>query len=184
MSTIAHTTFQTKNGSAITIRTARPEDAHAILEHVRAVFAEAEFTLSTLADFHMTDEQETAWLQANRADPGDLVIVAEYKGQIIGMLNFSSERRRRVRHHGELGMSVSRTWRDQSIGRALLQALIAWAEQHPMLEKLCLQVFTTNSRAIALYRSLGFVEEGRQVKDIKLESGDYVDVLMMGRFVK
>lgn len=53
-----------------------------------------------------------------------------------------------------------------------------------MLEKLCLQVFATNSRAIALYTSLGFVEEGRQVRDIKLETGDYIDVLMMGRFVK
>jgi RimJ/RimL family protein N-acetyltransferase len=184
MSSIPDTMLQTKNGSVIAIRTARPGDAHAILEHVRAVFAEAEFTLSTLADFHMTDEQEAAWIQANRDYPGDLVIVAEHEGQIIGMLNFSSERRGRVRHHGELGMSVNRAWRDQGVGRALLQTLITWAEQHPMLEKLCLQVFTTNSRAIALYRSLGFVEEGRQVKDIKLESGDYVDVLMMGRFVK
>lgn len=184
MSSIPDTIIRTKNGSAITIRTARPEDAHAILEHVHAGFAEGEFTLSTLDDFHMTDEQETVWIQANRADPGSLVIVAEYKGQIIGMLNFSSERRRRVRHHGELSMGVNKTWRDQGIGRALLQTLIAWAEQHPVLEKLCLQVFTTNSRAIALYISLGFMEEGLQVRDIKLETGDYIDVLMMGRFVK
>jgi len=35
-----------------------------------------------------------------------------------------------------------------------------------------------------LYRSLGFKEEGRQVRDIKMESGEYVDVLMMARFVK
>lgn len=184
MSSIPDTMIQTKNGSTITIRTARPEDAHAILEHARAVFAEKGFTLSTLADFHMTDEQEIAWLQANRADHGDLVIVAEHAGQIIGMLNFNSEKRRRARHHGELGMSVNKAWRDQGVGRALLQVLIAWAEQHPVLEKLCLQVFVTNSRAIALYRSLGFVEEGRQIRDIKLETGDYVDVLMMGRFVK
>lgn len=184
MSTISNTTFQTKNGRAITIRTARPEDARTLLEHVRAGFAEGEFTLSTLADFHMTGEQEAAWIQANHDYPGDLVIVAEHEGQIIGMLNFSNERRRRVRHHGELSMGVNKAWRDQGVGRALLQTLIAWAEQHPVLEKLCLQVFATNSRAIALYISLGFVEEGRQIRDIKLETGDYVDVLMMGRFVK
>ena len=183
MSIIPATTAQTRNGSSITIHTARPEDAEAILYHARAIFAEGEFVLSTLDDFHMTDEQETVWLQANRDDPGDLVIVAEHEGRIIGMLNFQSERRKRVRHHGELGMSVNRAWRDQGVGRALLLALIAWAEQYPVLEKLCLQVFATNSRAIALYTSLGFVEEGRQVRDIKMEAGDYVDVLMMARFV-
>ncbi len=183
MSIIPATTAQTRNDGTIAIRTARPEDATAILDHVRAIFAEGEFVLSTLDDFHMTDEQETVWLQANRDDPGDLVIVAEHEGRIIGMLNFQSERRKRVRHHGELGMSVNRAWRDQGVGRALLLALIAWAEQHPVLEKLCLQVFATNSRAIALYTSLGFVEEGRQVRDIKMEAGDYVDVLMMARFV-
>ncbi|HVB60012.1 MAG TPA: GNAT family N-acetyltransferase [Ktedonobacteraceae bacterium] len=183
MSIIPATTAQARNGSAITIHTARPEDAAAILYHARAILAEGEFVLSTLDDFHMTDEQETVWLQANRDDPGDLVIVAEHEGRIIGMLNFQSERRKRVRHHGELGMSVNRAWRDQGVGRALLLALIAWAEQYPVLEKLCLQVFATNSRAIALYTSLGFVEEGRQVRDIKMEAGDYVDVLMMARFV-
>jgi len=184
MSTIPNTTAQVKGGSTITMRTARPEDARAILEHARAIFAEGAFVLSTIEDFHMTEEQETAWIRANRADPGDLVIVAEYEGQIIGMLNFQSERRKRVRHHGELSMSVNRAWRDQGVGRTLLLTLIAWAEQHPVLEKLCLQVFATNTRAIALYTSLSFVEEGRQVRDIKLETGEYVDVLMMGRFVR
>ena len=67
---------------------------------------------------------------------------------------------------------------------ALLVALITWAEQHPVLEKVCLQVFATNTRAIALYTSLGFKEEGRQRRDVKLETGVYVDVFLMAKFVK
>ncbi len=184
MSAIPDTTAQLKDGTTITIRTARPEDARHMLDHARAVFAEGEFLLSTLDDFRMTEEQEMAWLQANRNDPGNLVIVAEYEGRIIGMLDFHSEERKRVKHHGELGMSVNRAWRGQGVGRALLCTLIAWAEQHPVLEKLCLQVFATNTRAITLYSSLGFKEEGLQVRDIKMESGEYVDVLMMALFVK
>lgn len=184
MSTIPDTPVRLKDGITITIRTARPEDAPALLQHARGVFAEGEFLLSTLDDFRMTDEHEAVWVQANRDDPGNLVIVAENAGRIIGLLNFASEKRRRVRHHGELGMSVNKAWRDRGVGRALLQTLIAWAEQYPVLEKLTLQVFATNTRAIALYKSLGFQEEGRQVRDIKLESGEYVDVFLMARFVK
>ncbi len=184
MASISDTPVQVKDGRRVIIRAAKPEDASAILEHARAIFAEGEFVLSTPEDFRMTEELETAWLQANLDDPGKLVIVAVYEGRIIGMLNFQSEERKRVRHHGELGMSVNIGWRSLGVGRALLLALLAWAEQHPVLEKVCLQVFATNARAIALYRSLGFQEEGRQVRDVKMESGAYVDVLLMGRFVK
>jgi hypothetical protein len=57
MSTIPDTTVQLKDGSTITIRTARPEDARAVLEHARPIFAEEEFLLTTPDDFHMTEEQ-------------------------------------------------------------------------------------------------------------------------------
>lgn len=184
MSIISETTTRLKDGATITIRSARPGDAAAMLEHVRAGFAEEEFLLSTLDDFHMTVEQEEAWVQTNRDDSGNLVILAEHAGQIIGMLNFHREQRKRVKHHGELGMSVARAWRGRGVGRALLQTLITWAEQYPGIEKLTLQVFASNTRAIALYTSLGFVEEGRQVRDVKLGPDAYVDVLLMGRFVK
>ena len=184
MSTVHKTDVQVKGNCLVTIRTAQPNDAPAILEHVHAIFAEGEFVLSTLDDFHMTEEQEAEWLQINRDDPGKLVIVAESEGKIIGLLDFHSEGRKRVVHHGEFGMSVNKAWRDKGVGRALLQVLIAWAEQHPVLEKVCLQVFATNTGAIALYTSLGFKEEGRQVRDVKMESGEYVDVFLMARFVK
>ncbi|HEV2582278.1 MAG TPA: GNAT family N-acetyltransferase [Ktedonobacteraceae bacterium] len=184
MSAIPAAPVRLKDGSAITIRTARPRDASAMLALVRPIFAEGEFLLTTLDDFHMTEEREAEWLQMNLDTPGNLVIVAEAEGEMIGMLNFHSQHRRRVAHTGELGMSVHQAWRDRGVGRALLLVLLAWAEQHPLLEKVCLQVFATNTRAIALDTSLGFQEEGRQVRDIKLESGEYVDVFLMARFVK
>jgi len=184
MATISDTLVQVKDGRRVIIRSAKRGDARAILEHVHAIFVEGEFVLSTPEDFHMTEELEAAWLQANLDDPGKLAIVAEYEGRIIGLLNFHSEERKRVKHHGELSMSVNIAWRHRGVGRALLLALLAWAEQHPALEKVCLQVFATNTRAIALYTSLGFQEEGRQVRDVKMESGVYVDVLLMARFVK
>lgn len=184
MSTISTTTVQLKNNHTVTLRTAQPEDAAAFLGLVYGIFAEGEFVLSTLDDFRMTEEQEAAWIQENLDNPGNVVIVAEGDGKIIGMINFRSEERKRVRHNGELSMSVHQAWRDKGVGRALLRALIEWAEQHPVLEKVCLQVFANNARAIALYTSLGFREEGRQVRDIKMESGEYIDVLMMGRFVR
>ena len=65
----------------------------------------------------------------------------------------------------------------------MLETLLEWAEASPLIEKVGLSVFATNADAIRLYRWLGFVEEGRRAKEIKLGPNRYVDEVLMGRFV-
>jgi RimJ/RimL family protein N-acetyltransferase len=48
----------------------------------------------------------------------------------------------------------------------------------------CLDVFAVNEPAIGLYKKLGFIEEGRRIRDIQRGADDYVDTVMMYRFVK
>jgi len=45
-------------------------------------------------------------------------------------------------------------------------------------------VFATNRPAIGLYKQLGFAEEGRQVRGIKMADGKYIDGVLMYKFVK
>jgi RimJ/RimL family protein N-acetyltransferase len=52
-----------------------------------------------------------------------------------------------------------------------------------LIEKIGLSVFATNLDAIRLYKRLGFVEEGRQPREIKLGPGEYADNVLMYRFV-
>jgi RimJ/RimL family protein N-acetyltransferase len=118
----------------------------------------------------------------NLDDPGKIVIVAEREGQIIGLLNFSNGGRKRIAHLGELSMSAHKVWRNRGIGRALLSTLILWAQEHPLIEKVCLEVFANNAGAIALYESLGFQAEGRLRREIKLGPGEYIDTIRMARF--
>ncbi len=63
------------------------------------------------------------------------------------------------------------------------ETLLKWATAEPLIEKVCLEVFTTNIGAIRLYRKLGFVEEGLRPKDIKFGPERYVDTLTMYKFV-
>jgi RimJ/RimL family protein N-acetyltransferase len=66
----------------------------------------------------------------------------------------------------------------------LMQSLIEWAEKNETIEKLTLAVFSTNVRAIALYKKLGFAIEGMCHRDIKIPDGTYVDSILMYKFVK
>ncbi|WP_250159645.1 GNAT family N-acetyltransferase [Bacillus toyonensis] len=49
------------------------------------------------------------------------------------------------------------------IGSKLLSHFIEWAKEQEGLEKICMDVFSNNERAINLYKRLGFKEEGRKI---------------------
>lgn len=61
----------------------------------------------------------------------------------------------------------------------LLHELLSWACATPRVDKVELQVRASNTRAIALYRGLGFVEEGRETRLLELGPGIYVDDVYM-----
>lgn len=167
-----------------TIRTAQSEDAEAILAYIRPVAEETEFFVIEPDEFPHTVEEEQVWIQDHVDHPGKILLLAEANGTIIGSVTFEAGTFRRIAHRGSLGISIADKWRGRGIGMALLQSLLDWATASPDIEKVCLDTFASNLRAIGLYRKLGFTEEGRRIKDIKRGSDEYIDTISMYRFVK
>jgi RimJ/RimL family protein N-acetyltransferase len=64
-----------------------------------------------------------------------------------------------------------------------MEYLIEWTKKHPKIEKFELQVRSSNTRAINLYESLGFVEEGRKTKRLKYGPNEYLDDVYMALWV-
>jgi RimJ/RimL family protein N-acetyltransferase len=103
-------------------------------------------------------------------------------GQFVASGNLISGADRTLSNHvAQLGMFVKKEYRRQGIGSQLLMWLIAWASA-VSLEKISLQVFSSNGAAIGLYHKCGFVEEGRFVRQIK-EGGVYKDLICMAHFL-
>jgi len=150
------------------VRPAAAGDARAMAESFAAVAEERD----GIATEPPVDIEERAALFA-RTIGGSVVAVAG--GRIVGMLHIEVSRH----GFGEFGMLVDRDWRGRGVGSALVQAAIDWARGQG-LHKLCLEVFTHNTAAIALYRKSGFVEEGRRVKQYRRASGELWDSIVMG----
>jgi ribosomal protein S18 acetylase RimI-like enzyme len=104
---------------------------------------------------------------------GTLVAVAD--GAVVGSAHVDASRH----GFGEIGMAVAREWRGRGVGFALLESAIEWARERG-LHKLSLSVFAHNKAAIGLYRKVGFVEEGRRVKQYRRSSGELWDAIDMG----
>jgi L-phenylalanine/L-methionine N-acetyltransferase len=125
---------------------------------------------------------------AELTEPGktDIVLLAERPGpdgrpQMLGHAGLHpSGTALRRRHVMNLGIAVAPEAQGQGVGRALMQALLDYADRWGQVLRIELTVFVDNSRAIALYQALGFRVEGRHV-GFALRDGQYVDALSMAR---
>jgi RimJ/RimL family protein N-acetyltransferase len=96
---------------------------------------------------------------------------------VVGWCDVSPAIRQVSAHVGILGIGLAPAWRDMGLGRRLMTAALeaGWVWGFRRIE---LGVFAHNRRAHALYRKLGFVEEGRK-RDHVLIDGTFHDEIMM-----
>jgi ribosomal protein S18 acetylase RimI-like enzyme len=78
----------------------------------------------------------------------------------------------------EFGMIVAASHRQRGIGRALIENAAAWARANGKAA-LRLRVFPDNAPALALYRSVGFVEVEVKPGAIPRTDGAPLDVILM-----
>ncbi|MDD1503143.1 GNAT family N-acetyltransferase [Lysinibacillus sphaericus] len=167
----------------IKIRVASQEDAEALLEIQKEVLAEETYLITTIDEFQRTVDEQREWIQAKITNERETIFIAQYQGKIVGWLVFQSPQRKRLAHTGTFGMMVLNKYRGLGIGKRLIEKLLEWAEHNPYIEKISLGVFSTNERAIALYKKMGFVEEGRKINEIKLQDNEYIDDILMYKIV-
>ena len=155
------------------IRRAVPADADALVALGRAVASEQELWLTY--DRSRSDERRN--LRSVRRDPNVAIFVAETPTGIAGRLSIARDRHPYSPHVAEVGLMVSADRRRRGIGSALMEEAMKWARTAG-ITKVELEVFPHNTPAIALYRKLGFEEEGRRRKRY-LIGGHHVDAVLM-----
>lgn len=168
----------------VIIRDAELSDAAAMLACTRANIEDTNVLLMETCEFNFTIEQEQEWITSLREADNAFIMVAERNSEVIGLLDFRASAFRRERHRGSFGIALRSECRGLGIGSRMIGIMINWAQQHPELEKIGLSAFSTNERAIELYKRLGFIELARSPKHFKLAEGSYADNVNMYLFVK
>ena len=135
-------------------------------------------------EFTKTLSQQQEWVQGILDNENETLIVAEKDGEVVGWIVFqTTPNRKRLSHTGSFGMMIRKGFRELGIGEFLLKALLEWAVKNPLIEKVSLGVFSTNKRAISLYKKMEFIEEGRKINEFKLNDHEYVDDILMYKLV-
>jgi len=161
------------------IRQATTNDAAPILQYLAAFWADGCNTAIYRSSLPSLQD-EINWLAQRDGECG-VVFIAEQDDKIIGLIDTIIPKIDEFKHTCEFGMSVLAAYRNKGIGRSLIQHLLNWANiKH--ISNVELNVFSNNHTAIALYASLGFVEDGRRKNAVKLQNGTFCDLIHMTKY--
>ena len=168
-----------KDGRLCTLRSARPEDAARVIDYMHIMLNETPYLLRSSADFINTPEQEAAFFTRMNENPRAIFLIAEIDGEVAGCCNLNPCRSLpRSHHRADLGISVRRDFWRLGVGSAMMEAMIAFA-QESNYEQIELEVVAANRRAISLYVKYGFLVYGTRPHGIRYADGTYADDYLM-----
>ncbi len=112
-----------------------------------------------------------------------IYFVAEYNGSIAGHAFLETRPLQSLKHIAQLNIAVHKGFQNLGVGTQLIKKLIERAKQSESIEKIELNVRASNTKAISLYKKMGFLEEGCLKRHVKTRNG-YIDDILMALHVK
>jgi RimJ/RimL family protein N-acetyltransferase len=108
-------------------------------------------------------------------NPDSFVVGAFEDGRLVGMSGFHLETGPKTCHKGRVwGVYVTASNRGQGLARGMMKALLERAASIVGLEQVLLSVTSTQTTALAVYRSLRFELFGTEPQALKV-NGEFID---------
>lgn len=176
--------FHSINNLSITLRYPAIEDVVQLCTYINTLSQERTFIRFQGETISLEEEQKFVAEKVKAiAEHKACYLVAVHEEKIIGLCGID-QLTLTEKHLGLLGISLSKEYRDQGIGKVLLNKTIQLASTNlPELEIVYLSVYANNDRAINLYASAGFTEYGRLPRGVKTETR-YIDHIYMYKSVR
>jgi RimJ/RimL family protein N-acetyltransferase len=170
-------TYRLRDGRVLTIGLMDERDAEEVVAYIDRVGGETEFLTFGPGEYDLTVAQEEEFLRRLQGGRFNFLLKGVLDGQIVSTASIHRQNRPRLRHVGELGISVLEPYWGLGIGRTMIQATLRAARERGV-RKVNLKVREDNARAIALYESLGFALEGRSERAYLIRGRFHAERLM------
>jgi L-amino acid N-acyltransferase YncA len=163
-----------KNGQTASLSWLEEGDLPEVMEAINSVIREKKYLFmdKEIADL----ESERQWFEKSK-EAGMLSLVARVDGKVIAGAGLSPFTGKRA-HVAELGIYILKSYRNHGLGTLLIKEFIEVARKS-RFEIIQLSAFSTNKRAMHVYRKCGFKECGKLTRDIKFSDGTYADRILM-----
>ncbi len=172
--------IELKNGDKITIRHVAKSDVKGVWNNFNEVIDEGDY----LPVFYPVKSQleKDSWYRNIKSQHQICIIAEDPKlkspDNIIGQCEVINSEWDASVHVGILGIILKQKYRDLGIGRKLLDIAIHESKKLNNKEKIILSCFSSNERALYLYKKIGFTVVGVRKKQFHMDSEYYDEVLM------
>ena len=172
-------TILLKNGKEAMIRNGDEPDGAAVFDVFNRTHGETDYLLTYPDENSFDSEQEAQFLKEKAISPNEIELVAIVDGKIAGTAGIESVGEKyKVKHRAEFGIGILKEYWGLGLGKALTKACIQCAIDAGY-EQLELNVVAENERALSLYRSLGFIEYGRNPRGFNSNISGYQELVYM-----
>ena len=172
-------TILLKNGKEAVIRNGDEPDGNDVFDVFNRTHGETDYLLTYPDENSFDSEQEAQFLKEKAISPNEIELVAIVDGKIAGTAGIESVGEKyKVKHRAEFGIGILKEYWGLGLGKALTKACIQSAIDAGY-EQLELNVIAENERALSLYRSLGFIEYGRNPRGFNSKISGYQELVYM-----
>ena len=149
----------------IEIRMAVPSDVDAVIKHLKRSRSDGGREGSMTYGFQYDTPLNEAGWKTNIWDLNERALdipgwrrafLAFDNKDVIATCALTSENMPFSQHRVILGIAIEHGYRNRGLGRRMMESVIEWTRSHTKVEWIDLNVFPTNKRALALYKSFGF----------------------------
>ena len=168
-----------KDGRTCILRNGTEQDGQSLLDIFNLTHAQTDYLLSYPDESAMTAEQEAQFLKEKEESENEIELLAILGGNVVGSAGFGCVgKQEKVKHRAEFGISVDKAYWGLGIGRALMEACIECARKAGFVQ-MELEVAAENEKALALYKSVGFKEYGRNPKGFRSRLSGWQELVLM-----
>jgi RimJ/RimL family protein N-acetyltransferase len=165
----------------ILIREVQEEDAKGLVKLFLLLDQETDFMMLEPGERQTNLDDQKKIIRQFLSNKNQAMIVVECKGEHIGFIVATAGVCRRNQHNSSLVLGVAKEWWGQGIGTRLLDNIEQWAANNH-IHRLELTVMKDNSRALALYKKIGFIVEGEKRDSLRV-NGVYVEEYYMSKLL-
>lgn len=166
------------NYGTLILRNPTEKDAPELIKYLKTVSVESKFLLRELEEITLTVEDECKFIKRINESADSLMLIGFLDGKYVGNCSLMGMQQHRFKHRASVAIALFQKYIGQGIGSVMLTKLCEIAENIG-LEQLELEVVTSNEKAIALYKKIGFEIHGTLPHHMKYKDGTYADEYFM-----
>ena len=151
----------------IRIKKAEPSDAAMLLEYLKQVGGETDNLTFGSEGMPFSIEAEAEFISSMENSIDNIMLLAKCDEKIVGCASLN-RLPRRMKHRGDLAISVAKEYWNKGIGSQLMDKIISFARENDF-EIIDLQVRSDNKNAIHLYEKYGFKKIGEHSAFFKMD---------------